>query len=191
MLIRYTFIQVLTAMCLTSIVFCETSSQEDSISSFIDTYIESGNTHKARKFLDLLEKKYLPEALFLKGVALLSGLYNNGTRNPREATIYFGKAAALKYPPAIAALADSYLDGDGAKKDEKVAFLLYKQAADLNDGAAQFNVAILYRDGIGTKKSLKMALKYMRLAAKHQDLIHLREDAEEIINEIIEEKKHK
>jgi hypothetical protein len=197
MSIRHTFIHAITATCLASTAFCETTPDTlaptgpDSIAPFVDTFIECGKAHEARELLDRLEKEYLPEALYLKGVALLNGLYNDGVRNPREASIYFGKAAVQKFPPAISALADSYLDGDGTQKDEKEAFSLYKQAADLGDGSAQFNVAILYRDGIGTKKSPKMALKYMRLAAKHPDLLHIREDAEEIIIEIIEEKKHK
>jgi TPR repeat protein len=157
------------------------------ITSFVESQFANGKPEEACKFLDHLENEYIPEALYLKGILILNGLYNKGVRNPREASIFFSKAAALKYPPAIAALADSYLDGDGTEQNEAEAFHLYKQAADLGDGSAQFNVAILYRDGVGTKKSSKMAIKYMRMAAKNKELEDIHEDAHIIINEILEE----
>ncbi len=157
------------------------------ITSFVESQFANGKPEEACKFLDHLEKEYVPEALYLKGVLVLNGVYDNGIRNPRDASIYFAKAAALKHPAAIAALADSYLDGDGTEKNEEEAFRLYKQAADLGSGSAQFNLAILYRDGIGTEKSPNMALKYMRMAAKNKELEDINEDAHVIINEILEE----
>jgi TPR repeat protein len=163
------------------------ASDTSHITAFVESQFANGKPEEACKFLDNLEKDYVAEALYMKGVLILNGVYDNGTRNPRDASIYFAKAAALKYPAAISALADSYLDGDGTEKDEHQAFRLYKQAADLGSGSAQFNVAILYRDGTGTKKSTKMALKYMRMAAKNIELEDIHEDAHMIINEILDE----
>ena len=158
------------------------------ITTFVESQFANGKPEEACKFLDNLEKDHVAEALYLKGILYLNGVYNSGVRNPREASLYFAKAAALKYPAAITALADSYLDGDGTEKDEKEAFLLYKQAADMGSGSAQFNVAILYRDGVGTEKSPEMALKYMRMAANNKELEEIHEDAHVIINEILEER---
>jgi TPR repeat protein len=157
------------------------------ITSFVESQFANGKPEEACKFLDQLEKEYVPEALYLKGVLILNGVYDKGTRNPRDASIYFAKAAALKYPAAITALADSYLDGDGTEKNEAEAFRLYKQAADMGSGSAQFNVAILYRDGVGTEKSPKRALKYMRMAANNKELEDIHEDAHIIIEEILDE----
>jgi len=189
MSIRQTFLHTAAYICIASAAFSESQSESSHITSFVESQFASGKPEEACKFLDNLEKEYIPEALYLKGVLILNGVYDGGVRNPRQASIYFAKAAALKYAPAIAALGDSYLDGDGTEKNEKEAFLLYKQAADLGNGAAQFNVAILYRDGIGTKKSQKMALKYMRMAARNKSLVEIHEDATVIINEIINEMK--
>lgn len=163
------------------------TSNTSHITAYVESQFANGKPEEACKFIDKLEKEYIAEALYLKGILLLNGVYNKGIRNPREASIYFAKAAGLKYPAAIAALADSYLDGDGTEKNEQEAFRLYKQAADLGSGSAQFNVAILYRDGIGTKKSPKKALKYMRMAAKNKELKDIHEDAHIIIEEILDE----
>lgn len=179
-------------LLLASTAFSDNNSTHSSgdtshITAFVESQFANGKPEEACKFLDNLEKDHIAEALYMKGVLILNGVYDNGTRNPRDASIYFAKAAALKYPAAISALADSYLDGDGTEKDEHEAFRLYKQAADLGSGSAQFNVAILYRDGTGVKKSTKMALKYMRMAAKNKELEDIHEDAHMIINEILEE----
>ena len=188
MTIRYKIINSIACLFLATTAFSDSETNKTShITSFVESQLSNGKPEEACKFLDQLEKEYVPEALYLKGVLILNGVYNKGIRNPREASVYFAKAAALQYLPAIAALADSYLDGDGTEKDEKQAFILYKQAADLGDGSAQFNVAILYRDGIGTKKSTKMALKYMRMAANNRELEEIHDDAHVIIEEILDE----
>jgi TPR repeat protein len=192
MFAKHIFLYTLLFFTLASSTMASISNdEEESIEIFLDNFLEEGKPEEARAFLDRLERKYLPEALYLKGVAYLNGLYNDGERNPREATIYFAKAAVLKYAPALTALADSYLDGDGTAQDEKEAFRLYKQAADLGDGTAQFNVAILYRDGVGVKKSKRMALQYMKKAAANNDLEHIRDDIFEIIEDIKDEQAQK
>ena len=187
MSIRQKLLHTTAYLFLASTAFSASDTTPGHITTFVESQFASGNPEIACQFLDALEKKYVPEALYMKGVLYLNGIYDKGIRNPRDASIYFAKAAALQYAPAIAALADSYLDGDGTEKNEKEAFKLYKQAADLGNGSAQFNVAILYRDGIGTKKSPKQALKYMRMAAKNSELEEIHEDAHVIIVEILDE----
>ncbi len=161
------------------------ASENTSVQAIVVAKYAEGKQDEAKAFLDEMEKEYVLEALYMKGVLYINGCYNNGIRNPREASIYFSKAAALNYPPALAALADSFLDGDGTQKDEKEAFRLYKKAADLGNGGGQFNVAILYRDGTGTKRSALKALHYLDLAAENESLGALREDARKLHDEIL------
>jgi TPR repeat protein len=163
-------------------------SKDYSIVEFVQDEIEKGNIANMLAFLDALEDQYIPEALYTKGILTLNGYYSNGIRNPREATSYFSKAAAKGYVPAYTALADSFLSGDGAVKNEKGAFALYKQAADLGDGVAQFNVAILYRDGIGVEKSIKKSLFYSKKASQNKTLKELQENARIIHKNLLKQK---
>ncbi len=171
--------------------FSMAQNDNTSVQEIVAAKYAEGKSDEAKAFLDQMEKDYVLAALYMKGVLYINGCYNNGIRNPREASIYFAKAAALNYPPALAALADSFLDGDGTQKDEKEAFRLYKQAADLGNGAGQFNVAILYRDGTGTKKSILKALHYLDLASENESLGALREDARKLHDAILPEWKPK
>ncbi|MBA4249930.1 MAG: hypothetical protein C0432_03240 [Candidatus Puniceispirillum sp.] len=123
-------------------------------------------------------------AHYIKGILLLEGFYNNGSKNSREATIQFSKSAALGFRDAYTCLADSFLHGDGAQKDEKTAFNYYTIAANLGHGTAQFNLAVLYRDGIGVKASKKKAQKYFKLAANNDSLGELRKKAQQLLEQI-------
>jgi TPR repeat protein len=87
------------------------------------------------------------------------------------------------------ALADSYLDGDGAEKNPEEAFRLYKEAADKGDGPAQFNCGILYRDGIGVKRSYDHAIHYLDRASRNRQLGNVAEDAAQIANGVRELKR--
>lgn len=143
---------------------------------------------KRAETMDLLEHyvdENIPEALYIKGILLLNGCYNQGQRNPREATLYFSRAAAMDFIPALSALADSFLNGDGAELNESAAFKYYKIAADLGYGTAQFNLAVLYRDGIGTKPSVAMAKKYFKMASQNPELKDLQEEALQLYNELV------
>jgi TPR repeat protein len=145
------------------------------IQAFVEAKYADGKPEEARAFIDSLEENNIPEALYVKGILYLNGCY--GKPDARQATIYFAKAAALNYPCGIRALADSYLEGDGAEQNVYEAFRLYKQAADFGDGPAQFNVAVIYRDGVGTEQSYKKAIYYFKLAEQNEHLGDVAEDA--------------
>jgi TPR repeat protein len=161
---------------------------EHILEDILHIHPDSAHFDKTIALLEGYVKQYIPAALYVKGVLILNGCYDNGKRNPREATIYFAKAAALNYVPAISALADSFLSGDGADESPKEAFHFYKIAADKNYGIAQFNLAVLYRDGIGVKQSYKQARKYFKLASKNPGLGDLCDDALKLHNEIKDNK---
>lgn len=165
-------------------------------SSYIPQYLRvdffeqdpcSFNKSDAQKISSEIEcgiKDGIAYAHYIKGLLLLAGFYNQGEKNPREATIEFSKAAALGFRDAYTSLADSFLNGDGAQKDEQQAFKYYKIAADLGHAPAQFNLAVLYRDGIGVKSSKKMAKKYFKLAAANDSLGELRKKAQQLFEQV-------
>lgn len=145
------------------------------------------NIEEAQKISVEIEdgiKQGIAYAHYIKGILLLSGFYNQGIRNPREATIEFSKSAALGFRDAYTSLADSFLNGDGAQKNERQAFIYYRIAADLGHAPAQFNLAVLYRDGIGVKPSKKMAKKYFKLAASNDSLGELRHRAHQLFEQV-------
>jgi TPR repeat protein len=163
-----------------SAVLAKPASQlknEHSVLDFVQESFVQGKAADALYALDEMIDQNIPEALYVKGILLLNGCFMDEPRNAREATIYFSKAAAQNYVPAITALADSYLNGDGSQKNQKEAARLYKMAADKGDGPAQFNLGVLYRDGMGVKRSKKLALKYLKLASKNDALGELKESA--------------
>lgn len=151
----------------------------------IEDAINTEHQEKALCYLKKEVERYNLEALYVMGVLYLNGCYNGGIRNPREATIYFAKAAAKGYVPAISALADSFLNGDGAQESQSYAFELYKKAADLGYGIAQFHVAVLYRDGIGVKKSLSKARKYFKMAFENKYFKDLQDEARKLHDELL------
>jgi TPR repeat protein len=161
------------------------------ILDFVQAGIEGGQKNFVMPILEHYVDAYVPEALYVKGVLYLNGCYNDGVRNPREGTIYFAKAAALGYVPAMSALADSYLNGDGAIENTTEAVRLYTQAAKKGDGIAQFNLAVLYRDGIGVKSSIEKAMHYFKCAAHNPELSALNDEAQKLHDELVAERKHR
>lgn len=180
---NFVFHVTLALLLQTMIAYTQTSPQSHPVLDFVQAGFDDSNKEVIIRVLNKLELENLPEALYVKGILYLNGCFNEGKRNAREATIYFSKSAAQGYVPAISALADSYLDGDGAIENQEYAFKLYKQAADKGHGSAQFNLAVLYRDGVGVKKSIKKARFYFKLALKnpmiedlHDEIIRLIDD---------------
>jgi hypothetical protein len=76
---------------------------------------------------------------YMKGIEELIGVRTNAYL----ANEHFKRAADMNYAPAIKALADSCYSGDGVDEDKNQALLLYLRAADLGDGAAQFNAGVI------------------------------------------------
>jgi TPR repeat protein len=70
---------------------------------------------------------------------------------------------------AQAMLGSWYRNGNGVKKDEKRAAVLYNLAAQQGDTGAQYNLGCMYRDGQGVNKDEKHAVKLFTLAAEQGD----------------------
>lgn len=86
-------------------------------------------------------------------------------------------AGEQNYPPAIKALADSYMAGDGVSKNVNKALLLYVRAAELRYGPAQFSAGVLLQNGDAGFVNLLMSFYYLCLASINIDLGDLQKDA--------------
>lgn len=146
-----------------------------SIERYVYTQLSQGNTDVALKFLKHLEDLRNPEGITLLGMIYLEGYTQ--IKDARLANYYFSKAATLKFAPAIKALADSYMAGDGVESNKTTAFYLYEKAAKLGYGPAQFNAGIMLKNGEGVPVSLKRAYQMLDLAAHNPDLGGVSQDA--------------
>jgi uncharacterized protein len=59
-----------------------------------------------------------------------------------------------------------YHEGNGVKRDDKMAVKLYRLAAAQGDTMAQYNLGLCYKGGDGVKKDLGRAAGWFRRAAK-------------------------
>ena len=133
--------------------------------------IYAGHLAQARTFLSHLRSQGNPEAIHFLGYMVLERVFM--AEHPAEdANQLFAEAAAFGYPPSIKALADAYVSGDGVEKNIDLALSLYKRAADLGYGPAQFSAGELLRPS-----SCHESLYYFSLAARNPDLGPLQEDA--------------
>lgn len=110
---------------------------------------------------------------YMKGIEELIGVRTNAYL----ANEHFKRAADMDYAPAIKALADSYYSGDGVDEDRHQALSLYIRAADLGDGAAQFNAGIILLRGYGVPKNAMLAYYYLCLATMNEGLDEMAQDA--------------
>ena len=94
----------------------------------------------------------------------LATLYENGAGVPRDqarAVSLLRQAAAHGVVEAQTRLGNKRL----ASKDYRAAFGWFKQAADLNDPEAQFQIGIIVRDGLGAKPDPHVAAEWFERAA--------------------------
>jgi TPR repeat protein len=98
-------------------------------------------------------------------------------KDSKSANIILEKIADRRYPPAIKALADSYISGDGVEKNIMKALFLYIKAADLNYGPAQFCAGALLQNGSLGFLNMSLAFYYFCLASINEDLEDIRKDA--------------
>ena len=110
---------------------------------------------------------------YMKGIEELIGVRTN----PYLANEHFKRAADMDYAPAIKALADSYYSGDGVDEDKNQALLLYIRAADLGDGAAQFNAGVILLRGYAENHDDALAYYYLCLATMNEGLDEMAQDA--------------
>jgi TPR repeat protein len=110
---------------------------------------------------------------YMKGIEELTGLKTNTFL----ANEHFKRAADMDYAPAIKALADSYYSGDGIDQDRDIALLLYRRAADLGDGSAQFNAGVILLRGYAGIQDFELAFYYLCLATMNEGLDEMAQDA--------------
>lgn len=103
----------------------------------------------------------------------LGDIYYGGTgvkEDISKAVSYYQQSSDLGLEISKRRLASIYLNGEGGiEKNEKKAFILYKEVADNGDPFASYNVAIYYLNGIGTPKNNLLAFKYANQAANKND----------------------
>ncbi|HLD95442.1 MAG TPA: tetratricopeptide repeat protein [Alphaproteobacteria bacterium] len=79
---------------------------------------------------------------------------------------------------ALSFLGDLYFSGEGVEKDQALAAVFYKLAAQNGYGPAQFHLGILFKNGQGVPQSAMHSFYYLSLAAKNKkDLGDLCENA--------------
>ncbi len=110
---------------------------------------------------------------YMKGIEELIGVRTNSYL----ANEHFKRAADMDYAPAIKSLADSYYSGDGVDEDKNQALLLYIRAADLGDGAAQFNAGVILLRGYAANQDVALAYYYLCLATMNEGLDEMAQDA--------------
>ena len=107
-----------------------------------------------------------PEAQFLLAFLLERGL--GVTKSFVDATLYYQKAAAQGYLPAVTEVGIAFLYGIGVKRDFQKAFRYLERAAEAGLPKAQYTLGRAYESGIGVTKNRIMALKWYILAAERQ-----------------------
>ena len=122
----------------------------------IDLILDTPNTDEQQKLLDsgnilYSQKKYL------------------------EALELYIKAAAIKCNDAYTKMGYMYLNGQGPKPSRHKAFHMFKEAADLGDAIAQYEVSKLYLTGTGCAQSNKLAFYYMYQSASQGNPLATRE----------------
>src|SRR5688572_24772059 len=73
--------------------------------------------------------------------------------------------AAAGDPEAQYHLGFRHYSGQGAKKDDKAAFTLWRKAGESGHPLAQNNLGMLYASGTGTMANAKLAFLWYRKAA--------------------------
>ena len=116
---------------------------------------------------DAADRGNNPEAQFL-----LAYLLERGTgvkeKNFVDATLYYQKAAAQGYMPAVTEVGIAFLHGIGVKRDYQKAFRYLERAAEAGQAKAQFRLGFAYERGMGVPKNRVLALKWYILAAERQ-----------------------
>ena len=88
--------------------------------------------------------------------------------NLKESLVWIKKAAAKKDSCALRNLALAYLNGNGVRKNYRLALKYIEESADLGYTPALWTLGGMYEKGIGVKKDLKFAIELYKLGAKHE-----------------------
>lgn len=101
---------------------------------------------------------------------LCMGLYEQQSARPDEAVAWFKWGQEIEIPRASYLLAKMYQGGQGTGATATQAFELFKQAAELGESDAYFDLYLAYKDGQGVRKNKKSATKYLNLAKANNHL---------------------
>ena len=68
--------------------------------------------------------------------------------------------------PALRAVGDAYLNGEGVERDFTLASEYYTKASTSGDPVAAYNLSLLYYDGRGVQQDLKLCRSHALKAAE-------------------------
>lgn len=128
--------------------------------------IASENYKNAQEYFEKAAKSGDEIAYFNLGN--LAIVYNPQVPVNQRALQMYGKAADLKYAPALVALGDMYSTGKGVQVDFSKAENYYMRAADLESDEGVNRLALLYllQDGLDSEDNTENAKKTLALIKK-------------------------
>lgn len=95
---------------------------------------------------------------------------SNGKTDSKKALIAYQHSAELGYPDGIMAMGEMHLLGKGGlKKNERLAFELFKKAYELGSGRACYDLGMAYFYGQGCEVDYKKMLEYMNKGIARKD----------------------
>lgn len=98
--------------------------------------------------------------------------YSEGKLCPQNddlAFFWFSKAVELGYVPAVTALGDCFLFGEGTEQDLSEAIAHYTLAQKQDDTEAMWKLGRMYKSGLGIKKNLTKAFELFQMSASFGD----------------------
>lgn len=93
--------------------------------------------------------------------------YEQRQKNFEGAMNWLNQAKDLNIPRAYFLLAEIFKLGEDVPLDLEQSIEYYKQAADLGETDASFELFKIYKDGIGVRKNKEIAEKYLNLAKQN------------------------
>jgi len=135
------------------------------------------NNEQAASRLELLQSN---EARFSKELARaekgdvesqynLANMYTTGVGvdiDPKQANIWYERAASQGYVKAEYKLGLIYYEGNGVKQNHKTAFKWFKSAAENGYPAAQYYLGKMYGAGQGTSRDYNLSLEWYSKAVE-------------------------
>jgi TPR repeat protein len=102
----------------------------------------------------------------------LGVLFENGrwtSKDVSQARIWYERAAALNYAPALNDLGRMHFEGLGTAKNLVLARNSFEQAAELGNAEAMNNLGVLYFNGTGAQRDVKVAASWFERAIALRD----------------------
>ncbi|XP_055340336.1 uncharacterized protein LOC129589560 [Paramacrobiotus metropolitanus] len=133
--------------------------------------MKTTNQHPRRDTKEFMEKSN--EMIFDPNDSDLFQRFFAQNPDPKDIRV-LDDAQYNQYAKFLALLreAHSYLNGARQQsKDPKMAFKIFKEAAELGCAEGQYNLGHLYANGLGTNADYALMLRYYRLAAEHKPFV--------------------